>query len=89
MNLLSTSDQWLHACTVWAVSFVTNVSLLMCEYCLAHLDYVYFEGSPTDPFLIRRIEELNKVSQIDGLLTTSRTEAFAFRDEVRCEILDH
>jgi len=26
-----------------------------------HLDYVYFEGNPTEPYLIRRIEELNKV----------------------------
>lgn len=26
-----------------------------------HLDYVYFEGTPTEPYLIRRIEELNKV----------------------------
>lgn len=25
------------------------------------LDYVYFEGNPSEPFLIRRIEELNKV----------------------------
>jgi hypothetical protein len=25
------------------------------------LDYVYFEGNPSDPYLIRRIEELNKV----------------------------
>ena len=26
-----------------------------------HVDYVYFEGNPSEPFLIRRIEELNKV----------------------------
>ena len=25
------------------------------------VDYVYFEGNPSDPYLIRRIEELNKV----------------------------
>ena len=40
-----------------------HVPLFISDSCLAHLDYVYFEGSPTDPFLIRRIEELNKVSQ--------------------------
>ena len=25
------------------------------------VDYVYFEGNPNEPYLIRRIEELNKV----------------------------
>ena len=40
-------------------------------YCLVlffvdiHLDYVYFEGNPTEPFLIRRIEELNKVCIVE------------------------
>ena len=33
--------------------------------CLSfHLDYVYFEGIPSEPYLIRRIEELNKVRHI-------------------------
>ena len=60
----------------------------MPDSCRVHLDYVYFEGSPTDPFLIRRIEELNKVGQLDGLLTFRLTEAFESSYRVHLEILD-
>lgn len=90
MNLLSTPDQWLHACTVWAVSAIKNTSPFTSHCCHTHLDYVYFEGSPTDPFLIRRIEELNKVRQKAGLLTTNRTEASVVdeRDDERCVDFD-
>lgn len=29
-------------------------------------DYVYFENSSSNPYLIRRIEELNKVTRVGG-----------------------
>jgi hypothetical protein len=32
---------------------------------MIYLDYVYFEGNPTEPYLIRRIEELNKVNRFE------------------------
>ena len=60
----------------------------MPDSCRVHLDYVYFEGSPTDPFLIRRIEELNKVGQLNGLLTVRQTEAFESYYRVHFEIFD-
>lgn len=46
-----------------------NLSLNMSS----RLDYVYFEGNPSDPYLIRRIEELNKVSCF--YMTCRRTDA--------------
>lgn len=36
-------------------------------------DYVYFENSSSNPYLIRRIEELNKVVAPGGLGPPSRT----------------
>lgn len=39
---------------LWAGSVAVTLSLLA--------DYVYFENSSSNPYLIRRIEELNKVA---------------------------
>lgn len=51
-----------------------------------YLDYVYFEGNPTEPFLIRRIEELNKVS-LKKIEMKNMDELFVFR--LHMEMLKH
>jgi hypothetical protein len=41
-------------------------------------DYVYFENSSSNPYLIRRIEELNKVSEQCGI-TWPTPKRFPFK----------
>lgn len=46
----------------WHVSFYFPIPLSLPPSHCSSADYVYFENSSSNPLLIRRIEELNKVS---------------------------
>jgi hypothetical protein len=49
------------ASCMYRVGGKLNVNIILIFIYSIYLDYVYFEGNPSEPFLIRRIEELNKV----------------------------
>lgn len=50
---------------------------LLCTPFFSPPDYVYFENSSSNPYLVRRIEELNKVREAEAKLPPSPHFAFA------------
>lgn len=62
LNIWVTSQCWLTFLFTLFLSLPIFPSLSLCPACCPSADYVYFENSSSNPLLIRRIEELNKVS---------------------------
>ncbi len=52
---------YIHTCTYENIFTHINYKHLQISIFVSITDYVYFENSSSNPYLIRRIEELNKV----------------------------